>query len=381
MKSILIDITCLLKLTHKYPTGIPRVVLSYVKYYKERAQAVISRRGRNPIVFSKDISYEIFTAILSKSKSLNLSLLILKKTLLTPPFQKINNGILLKIDYGMLAHKNYFYLFKKKKGIKIISMIYDLIPITHPEYFPKKDQEMFEPRINEILKISDGIICISNATKKDLIDFASYNKKQTPPIISALLATDLKQIAPATPLLGHPYFVILGTIEPRKNHVLLFQIWSHLIDLCGKDTPKLVIIGQRRAKEPGLAVKILDRSPKLKPFIIEHSASDEEISNYLHYAQALLFPTFSEGYGLPIIEALIAGTPVIASDLPVFKEIAGDIPEYISPLDGKKWLGTIIDYTNPHSKARVAQLNRIANFIPPTWRDHFTQVDAFLESL
>lgn len=381
MKSILVDITCLINVTHKYPTGIPRVVLSYVKHYKEQAQAVISIPGRKPMVFPKDISYELFTVILSKSKSHHFLLLILKKMMLRHPFQKINNGVLLKIDYAKLSDKNYFPLFKKNKNIKIVSMVHDLIPISHPEYFPKKDQEEFKPRINQILNISDGIICNSNATQKNLMDFVSSNKKQTPPIISALLASDLKPVSSSIRLVAQPYFVILGTIEPRKNHMLLFQIWHHLIELFGEDTPKLVIIGQRRAKEAGLAVKVLDRSPKLKAFMMEHSASDGELSHYLHYAQALLFPTFSEGYGFPIIEALTAGTPVIASDLSVFKEIAGTIPEYISPLDGKKWLETIIDYAHPNSKSRAAQLDRIAHFTPPTWEQHFNQVDEFLERL
>jgi hypothetical protein len=70
--------------------------------------------------------------------------------------------------------------------------------------------------------------------------------------------------------------------------------------------------------------------------------------------------------------------PVIASDLAVFREIAGDVPEYIEPLDGRRWQEIIADYTHPQSFTRAAQLQRIKSFSPSTWAQHFQAVDAFL---
>ena len=95
----------------------------------------------------------------------------------------------------------------------------------------------------------------------------------------------------------------------------------------------------------------------------------------------MLFPSFVEGYGLPLIEALALGVPVIASDLPVFREIAGDIIEYIDPLDGKRWGDVIMDYAKTDSASRTAQLARIQEFKVPTWDEHFIQVDALLAAL
>ncbi|HEU0202520.1 MAG TPA: glycosyltransferase, partial [Burkholderiaceae bacterium] len=96
---------------------------------------------------------------------------------------------------------------------------------------------------------------------------------------------------------------------------------------------------------------------------------------------ALLFPSFVEGYGLPLLEALQAGTPVIASDLPVFREIAGRIPEYVDPLDGPTWLAQIEDYASPASTARAAQKSRMAGFAAPTWAQHFAAVDEIIAGL
>jgi glycosyltransferase involved in cell wall biosynthesis len=92
----------------------------------------------------------------------------------------------------------------------------------------------------------------------------------------------------------------------------------------------------------------------------------------------LLFPSFVEGYGLPLVEALAANTPVIASNLSVFRELAGDIPDYLSPIDGLGWSRTIEDYSNNESAARAAQLDRMAGWSPPRWEDHFGLVDRWL---
>lgn len=84
---------------------------------------------------------------------------------------------------------------------------------------------------------------------------------------------------------------------------------------------------------------------------------------------------------MPITEALSIGVPVIASDLAVFREIAGDVPEFIEPLDGKKWQQVIADYTVAQSVPRAAQLERIKGFKPTTWDQHFQAVDTFLQRL
>jgi glycosyltransferase involved in cell wall biosynthesis len=101
----------------------------------------------------------------------------------------------------------------------------------------------------------------------------------------------------------------------------------------------------------------------------------------LHHAQALLFPSFTEGYGMPLVEALSANIPVIASDLPAFREIAGDVPEYLDPLDGIGWMKCITAYINTDSVERVTQLKRIAHFVPPSWSTHFQLVEELLDRL
>jgi glycosyltransferase involved in cell wall biosynthesis len=110
------------------------------------------------------------------------------------------------------------------------------------------------------------------------------------------------------------------------------------------------------------------------------NCDDERLETYLRTARALLFPSLVEGYGLPLVEALRSGAPAIASDLPVFQEVVGNIPDYLSPSDEAGWEQAILDYSQLPSARREAQMKRVALFRPPTWADHFAIVDKWLET-
>ena len=82
---------------------------------------------------------------------------------------------------------------------------------------------------------------------------------------------------------------------------------------------------------------------------------------------------------MPLVEALAQSVPVIASDLPVFREIAGTIPEYLDPLDGAGWYRAIQDYLASGGGRRQLQIERMANYSAPTWSDHFELVDHLID--
>ena len=181
--------------------------------------------------------------------------------------------------------------------------------------------------------------------------------------------------------MSSPYFLMLGTIEARKNHWLLLQIWRQLAAQFGRQTPKLVLVGQR-GWECENVVDLLERCVALKDCVIEiPDCYDVALSTYISHAQALLFPSFAEGYGMPLMEALSSGVPVIASDLPVFREIAGDIPDYLDPMDGLAWLSYIKNFSMPDSVMRKAQIARMSGFVAPTWTTHFQLVEEMMGQL
>jgi glycosyltransferase involved in cell wall biosynthesis len=180
--------------------------------------------------------------------------------------------------------------------------------------------------------------------------------------------------------LPKPHFLTVGTIEGRKNHELLLKVWRKLIADLREDAPELLIIGRRGWKAEHVFDQ-LDDLRELEGKVHElGSCSDDELGGWMRSARALLMPSFAEGFGLPVVEALQVGTPVIASNLPVFREIAGDIPLYLDACDEAAWVHAVRDF-NAESPERSRQLARMQNYRAPDWNEHFGAVERWLASL
>ena len=194
-----------------------------------------------------------------------------------------------------------------------------------------------------------------------------------PPVIRvAHLGSDpLPEADLAPPVVRDPYFVVLSTIEPRKNHLLLLNIWRRMVETLGAErTPHLAIVG-RRGWENENVIDMLDRCTTIQDHVHEYSGlSDARLSALLRRARALLCPSFAEGFGMPVTEALLSGTPVICSDLPALREAGGDVPDFIDPLDGPEWIRAIMDYSANRSDRRDRQLERLNGWRAPSWHDH-----------
>jgi glycosyltransferase involved in cell wall biosynthesis len=266
--------------------------------------------------------------------------------------------------------------------VRPIYFIHDLIPITHPEFCRAGERDKHRERIRTALSTGVGLIGNSRATLEDVEAFAQTEHLPNLPAVAALLGSDALP-RPSSSSIGPsvPTFVMLGTIEARKNHLTILHVWARLVSELGDDAPRLLVIGQR-GWECEQVFDLLDRSEILKGRVIEIGQCDDRaLAEHLAGARALLFPSLVEGYGLPLVEALRAGVPVIASDLPVFREIAGEIPDYLDPLDGSGWQRQIMSYAKEGSVHRASQLARLAHYNPPSWKDHFATVDAWTGTL
>ncbi len=267
----------------------------------------------------------------------------------------------------------------RRAGCAFVPLIHDLIPLEHPEFARPGHAERHHRRIANTAALADAIIVNSRHTARALAPHVT--RRALPPRVTvAPLGIDAPAaLSPALPL--EPYFVVLGTIEPRKNHLLLLHLWRDLSTRLGSAAPRLVVIG-RRGWENENIVDLLDRSDVLRATVKELGAvPDREAWSVLRGARALLFPSFAEGYGLPLGEALTLGVPVICSDLPALREVGADVPEYLDPLDGVAWRNIVLDYAAPESRARAAQLHRIRDWRQPLWETHFDAVDAALTAL
>ena len=255
-----------------------------------------------------------------------------------------------------------------RTGAVFIPLVHDLIPLEMPEYVPPAWVGHHRARLRTIAAHADGIISNSESTTLAL-------RKHIPrlPIATIALGTRILT-APAAMAPGSAYFVMLGTIEPRKNHLLLLHIWRRLVREYGIGAPDLHIVG-RRGWENEQIVDILERCGDIAGHVHEHGmVGDGELAGILAGARALLMPSFAEGYGLPIVEALAMGVPVLCSDLGAHREIGKGVPEFLDPLDGPAWMRMIMDYVPPQSEARAAQKARLAGWRAPAWSEHMAAV-------
>jgi len=378
---LLLDVTRLIwrRWKGRYPTGIDRVCLAYLRHFGDRAQAVI-QHDRFRRILSKEASRELFELLEEPSDRFRRML----------PWRALRHfGNLGCRGHGRLylniGHTGLnsagFRRWVRRADVSPVYLVHDLIPITHPGFCRAGEAKRHEDRMRTVLTTAKGIIGNSQVTLNELAAFARAESLPTAPSVVAWLGVDPLPVPPDPQAPERPTFVVLGTIEARKNHQLLLDIWSRLVDRLGSKSPRLLIIGQR-GWEADEVFGRLDRPGKLEGHVIElGSCSDEQLAEHLVTARALLFPSLVEGYGLPLVEALAAGAPVIASDLAVFREIGGDIPDYLDARDRSGWESAIVSYAQPDSASRAAQLHRMKGFRAPDWAGHFRAVEGWLSSL
>lgn len=372
----------------KLPTGIDRTCLAYVQHLRGRACAVV-QRGRMTRVFNPDMSRMLFDVLFEHAAGASVRRKLLRF------YPALLGGVpvhhLAGLPYFNVGHtgldKPSHAAWLRHSGVRPVYFVHDLIPLTHPEYCRPGEPEKHRRRMTSLLNNGVGVIGNSRHTLNELANFAGLQHAlPMPPNLVAPLGVGKvawrQDAEPRSPLVpGRPYFVMLGTIEGRKNHLLILNIWADLARRLGAACPQLVVVGQR-GWESEQAVDMLERCEAIRDHVIElPRCEDAQLAAYMAGARALLFPSFVEGYGLPLVEALSLGTPVIASDLEVFRELAGEIPDYLSPLDGLGWTKLIEDYAQPESAARAAQTSRMQSWKTPRWRDHFALVDQWLTEI
>ena len=376
--ALIIDVTRVAArlLERKRPTGVDRVNMAYIEHFRERANAMVRHWGRW-MHLPAGPSQRLLNALLEQNdagprvvRSEVIQAYLLQWHM--PP-----GALLFNTGHSGLDHPGYATRVRRH-NLRPVYFVHDLIPLTHPECCRPGEADRHRQRLLTMLHTGHGIIANSRATLDDLQGFARDAGLRMPPSMVAHLGVETLPAAPSQAPIPEPYFVALGTIEARKNHLLLLQLWRQMAESGLEPLPKLVLIGQR-GWECEQVLDMLERCESLRGKVLElGNCGDADLAGWLHHARALLFPSFVEGYGMPLAEALHAGVPALCSDLPVFREIAGFVPEFLDPLDGPAWRQAVLDYAHPDSPRREAQLERLRGFRAPTWADHFRTVDAAL---
>ena len=262
--------------------------------------------------------------------------------------------------------------FRADRDAQISVFVHDTIPLDFPQFQREDTVLSFERKMRNVAKFADLIICNSRQTKLDVTRVMSDWGK-VPPIVVAHLgvetATAAPQDLPRGIDLSRPYFVAVGTIEPRKNHAFLLDLWERFSP--ASDAPQLFIVGRRGWKNESVFQR-LDRRPANVSEL--NTLSDGAITALLQGSSGLLAPSHCEGFGLPALEAGALGVPVICNTLAVFREILSEYPIYADVADIYSWETMIRKLAVNSSSVNSLMQGTRVELAVPCWTDHFDQV-------
>jgi glycosyltransferase involved in cell wall biosynthesis len=362
------------------PTGIDRVCLAYLEHFRGRSQAVVQRWGLY-FVLSPSDSDRLFDVLVSKGTHQRLKLLKLAAAAGARAIRTRPRSGSVYLNVGHTGLDQYSLpKWISKNHLRAVYLIHDLIPLTHPQYCRPGEEEKHTRRMSNVLISAAGVIGNSQATMNDLESFAAEQGKAIPPsTIAWISGTGFRAGVPPKQA-SRPHFITVGTIEGRKNHQLLLDLWGRLVADAGEGAPILLIVGQR-GWQADRVFQQLDDLGDLQDHVRElNECDDAELASWIAGARALLMPSYAEGFGLPVFEALELGTRVIAADLPVYREIAGDIPTYLDPDDVGAWQQMVTELCRDSSRQR-GQTPHVSAFRGPSWKDHFQKVENWLTKL
>jgi len=362
------------------PTGVDRVCEAYVRHYGARSLAVVQRNGLFRVLSPRH-SDELFQLLAKRGPAVRARLLFLAARALRSARSSPPTPGMFYINVGHTGlNEPALPRWIARHDLRAIYLIHDLIPLTHAQYCRPGESRKHVMRLDNVLSSAAGIIGNSRVTIDAVANYAAQASRPMPPAIAAWISGH-RPLAEASPRVGkHPYFLVLGTIEGRKNHELLLRVWDRLLGKYGDRAPDLMILGQRGWQADAVFAK-LDEPKSFSGHVSElNGCDDRELEAYLSGARAMLMPSFAEGFGLPIIEALQLRTPVVASDLPVFREIAGEIPLYLDPTNDAAWEKSVEELAFGNGEFE-RQRKLMADYRAPTWEQHFALVDPWLMTL
>jgi glycosyltransferase involved in cell wall biosynthesis len=316
---LFVDTTATMRVDHE--TGIQRVVKKIATALPAAPNLQVA--GGTSLVYC-DAADGFFEARKSSDGKLSFS----GKT----AANKVSFGagdVLLMLDSSWEFHKSHSLVFREARlrGAEIITTIYDLVPIKAPAFCNPVIPPIFSDWLRVALTFSTGIVCISRAVADEVFQLLhAIHFPRSMKIGYWHLGADFARGAAAVvgPKLDapSPQFLMVGTIEPRKGYAVALDAFDAL--WAGGFSGSLILVGKRGWSTESFISRIQSHSQMGKKLFWIEGASDEELQQLYASCDALIAASYMEGFGLPIVEAAEYGKPVIASDIPVFREVVGE---------------------------------------------------------
>jgi len=234
-------------------------------------------------------------------------------------------------------HPDYAGLIRRQctaNGLRFGMLVYDLIPLRHPEWCTHARE--FRMWIDSTLPLCDNVFAISRATASDVESYAQEQGIPLPgPVVTLPIGSELRQ-PPGAPSSRLPppssYALVVSTIEARKNHLLLFRVWRRMLEELPRErVPTLVFAGRIGWLVADLMQQIANTGNLGGKLIIIESPSDAELAALYDGCLFTLFPSFYEGWGLPVTESLGFGKPCLIANRTSLPEAGGNLVRSFDP--------------------------------------------------
>jgi glycosyltransferase involved in cell wall biosynthesis len=261
--------------------------------------------------------------------------------------------------------------------IKIIRIIYDLIPTLKPQWVIGNIAENFRQTAIDQLLNSELILTISEFSKKEIHRFSTLESINPAQVDVIRLADNLDQSPDYFPNKKphpNPFFLCVCTIDPRKNHKILYDAWQLLSRKYGKECPQLYLVGLEHLLSKDL-LHFIRTDPDIKHVVkILNNVSDIELISYYQNCIATIYPSFYEGWGLPVAESLGYGKICLSSNASSMQEIAPELTEFFDPYNVYELIA-LVEKCWQETEWRTKREKQIrSHFQPTTWKDTVQQI-------
>ncbi|MCK8636675.1 glycosyl transferase family 1 [Parasaccharibacter sp. TMW2.1882] len=271
------------------------------------------------------------------------------------------------------------YSLLKKSGVSIGVYIYDIIPISYPEYCHVNLVAEFSYALSDGFFNFDFVFTISQYVADEVKGFMREHNLKEIPVIPVTLAHRMngetnptlrsKEFEGDLSFLNEREFVLMvSTIEARKNHIYLYRVWKELVKQ-GVSVPDLVFVGRFGWRVNDLKSMLEDTDFLGDRIHVLHDIGDVELEMLYNKCQFTVFPSFAEGWGLPVGESLFFGKPCVASSSSSIPEVGGDLVDYVDPLNLHEGI-EVIRKMIEDAQYRARRSKLIATtFTPRSWDD------------
>lgn len=263
----------------------------------------------------------------------------------------------------------------KARGVRVATLVYDLMPLRNPEWFDPENRAVFVPWARAQLAHADLAVCFSRFCADEV---AHHDGPPTALFVPGADPTDVVATRPgALPDDGRPFALTVGTVEPRKNIGLLLDAFDRLWDE-GHDV-RLVVVGREGWHVEELVARLRSHPELGRRLVWIGWMPDAEVDWLYRHAHVVAVPSRCEGYGLPVVEGLRRGAPVVSSTGGSLPEVGGDVVTYAGPDDGEAWVGAL--RTHLTGARRAIDAGRLPPAVTATWADAARTIAGHLAEL